>query len=87
MQKSTDGRNHKKAAPIICALVVLIPLALILAILVFPLLRESMSDTMAAIFITIYVLCILAVMGGIVAALVQRLREIKGGEEEEAKKY
>lgn len=87
MRRSTEGGSRKKIAPIACALVVLIPLALILAALIFPLLWESLSDTMAVIFIAIYVLFVLAVMGGVIAALAQRLREIRGGEEEEAKKY
>lgn len=35
----------------------------------------------------LYALVILAVIAGVVLAMVQRLREIEGGEEEDAKKY
>lgn len=35
----------------------------------------------------VYVLLFLAVAGGVLAALIQRWREVKKGEEEEARKY
>lgn len=38
-------------------------------------------------FVVVYVLLLLAVAVGVIAALVQRWREVKGGEEDEAKKY
>ena len=41
----------------------------------------------AIMILLLYAGCIIAVIVGIVAALNQRLREIEGGEEEEAKKY
>ena len=44
-------------------------------------------DLAAAAIIGFYALLGLAVVAGVIAALCQRLREIKGGEEEDAKKY
>ena len=37
--------------------------------------------------LALYIIVILAIAVGVVAALVQRWREVKGGEEDEAKKY
>lgn len=45
------------------------------------------SGAFAAGFTAVYVLLFLAVAAGVTAALVQRWREVKSGEEEAAKKY
>ena len=42
---------------------------------------------LATAFLVVYALVVLAMILGVIAALRQRLRELKGGEEEEAKKY
>ena len=70
-----------------CALVAVALLGLLLAILVYPLLWASYGDIIAVIFLAVYALIIVAIIGGILAAMVQRLREIEGGEEEDARKY
>ena len=44
-------------------------------------------DTIGVGIMAVYVLIGLAVIGGVLAAMVQRLREIAGGEEEDARKY
>lgn len=44
-------------------------------------------DAFTAGFTAVYVLFFLAVAAGVAAALVQRWREVRGGEEDEAKKY
>jgi len=71
----------------LCALLVLIPAALVLAVALFPLLGAELGNTLAAVFIGVYALAVLAIIGGVAAALVQRLREIDKGEEDDAKKY
>ena len=38
-------------------------------------------------FMALYVLAGAAVIGGVIAATIQRLHEISGGEEEDAKRY
>ena len=38
-------------------------------------------------FLVVYALAVGAIIAGVVAALCQRLREIRGGEEEDARKY
>ena len=45
------------------------------------------ADTIAVGVMALYGVVGLAVVGGVLAALIQRLREIKRGEEEDAKKY
>ena len=84
MQENT--KKNKRLAPIVCALVAVALLGLLLAILVYPLLWASYGDIIAVIFLAVYALIIVAIIGGILAALVQRLREIEGGEEEDARK-
>lgn len=42
---------------------------------------------LATVFLVVYALVVLAMILGVIAALRQRLRELKGGEEDEAKKY
>ena len=42
---------------------------------------------LATVFLVVYALAVLAMILGVIAALRQRLRELKGGEEDEAKKY
>ncbi len=85
MQENT--KKNKRLAPIVCALVAVALLGLLLAILVYPLLWASYGDIIAVIFLAVYALIIVAIIGGILAAMVQRLREIEGGEEEDARKY
>ena len=45
------------------------------------------GDSLALVFLVLYALLFLAIAGGVIAALVQRWREVKGGEEDEARKY
>ena len=82
-----NTRGSKRAAPIACALVAVVLLALVLAVLVVPLVGASYGDRVALVVLGVYALVVLAVIGGVLAALFQRLREIRGGEEEDAKQY
>lgn len=79
--------SRKKAGAVICAAVIIGLSALFLAFILFPLLTVGIGETAAVWIIIFYGIIILAVIVGIIAALVSRLREINGGEEEEAKKY
>lgn len=45
------------------------------------------GDGLVIGIVVVYALVFLAIAAGVVAALVQRWREVRGGEEDEAKKY
>ena len=79
--------TKKKIAPIAVAAVAVLLLAGVLLWMVLPLLRLTWGASEVTAFLAVYAIIVLAVMGGIIAALCQRLREIKGGEEEDARKY
>ncbi len=85
MRSNTD--NKKKIAPIAVTAAVVLLLAGVLLWLVFPMIRLTWGATGATAFLLVYALAVIAVIAGIVAALRQRLREIEGGEEDDAKKY
>ena len=83
MRKTTDRSKKTVGAVLAAGFFILIVLAC-LAFLLLPLLPWGTSLWAAV------VLCVLplaAVLIGVVAVLIQRLREIEGGEEDEAKKY
>lgn len=82
-----DIKKSKKKAPIICATVVIAFLGIFLATILFPLIGEVMGKALAVGFLLIYGGVIVAAIVGVVAALRQRLQEIEGGEEEDAKQY
>ena len=86
MQDTTDKKT-KKRAPIICAAIIIGVLAIFLATFIYPLLGASYGEVIALGILIIYALAILAVIAGILLALRQRLNEIEGGEEDEARKY
>lgn len=82
-----DNTKKKWIAPVVCAGVVILLLAVVLAALILPVVGGSYGNAAVAVFLGVYGLAILAVIVGVALALVQRLREIRGGEEDEAKKY
>ena len=79
--------TKKKKAPILCAAVIIGALAIFLATILFPLIGVAYGELFAVGFLLIYGFVILAVIVGVILALRQRLKEIEGGEEEDAKKY
>lgn len=79
--------NHKKKAPIICAVVMIVLLAIFLGAIIYPLLGDAHGEIVALGILLVYGLLIFAVIIGILFALRQRLKEIEGGEEDDAKKY
>ena len=82
-----NTKRNKRLAPIVCAVVAVAFMAVMLAVMIYPLLGDSYGNVAAVIFLGVYALIIVAVIAGILAALGQRLREIEGGEEEDAKRY
>ena len=87
MRKTTD-RKKKTAGAVLAAVVIALPVLLILALPLLPLL--PWVRTLEAAEIGALLLCavpLAAILIGVVVVLVQRIREIKGGEEDEAKKY
>ena len=90
MRKTTDKKGHGLVGGVIVTVLVVGFVLLVLAFLLqtlgplFPFLGELGVSLGIFLF---YVGAILAVGGGVVAALIQRWKEVKGGEEDEARKY
>ena len=80
-------KNTKKLAPIACAAIVIVLLALYIAVILFTLLTESLGDLIGIVVVVVATGIILAAIIGILAALRQRMKEIDKGEEEDAKIY
>ena len=83
----TMEKKAKKRVAIIAALVVIALMTLYLVGIVIPLVRETMGVGIAVTILVIYGAVILAGILGVSLALKQRLKEIEGGEEDEAKRY
>jgi len=81
------GSDNKKKAPIICAAVVIGLMLVYLAVIMYGIIGEAEGEVFAIGFLLIYGAVIVAAIVGVVLALRQRLKEIEGGEEEDAKKY
>ena len=86
MRANTDTRK-KKLAPVICAVAAMLFFAVYAGIFIYPLLCENMEGFVLKLILAIYVLLAAAAIVGVGAALLQRMKEIDGGEEEAAKKY
>lgn len=85
--RDNSEKRRKKVAPLLCAAVVVVFLGLFLGALLLPLLDVGSGDGGAVVILILYALVLLAVIVGVVIALIQRLREIERGEEEDARKY
>ena len=81
------NKEEKKRGAVISAVVIITMLAVFVGCILFPLISEMGGVFFAVMLLMLYIAGILAVIFGIIAALKQRLEEIEGGEEEEAKKY
>lgn len=84
--RNNSERNRKRAAPLACAALAVAFLGLFLAALLL-LLPDAGGDPSAVILLALYAAVVLAMIAGVLLALRQRLREIKGGEEDDAKRY
>lgn len=82
-----ETKETKKRASIRSAVVIIAILAVFVGFILFPLISEMGGMLFAVMVLLLYAGGIVAVIFGILAALKQRLEELEGGEEEEAKKY
>ncbi len=86
MRKTT--RNDKKIAPVIITVLVVL---YVLPLIVFALFALSeigrAGGVMTLLFLLLYLVLGGAVIVGVIRALLERLREIDGGEEEDASQY
>ena len=82
MRSNTD-RKPSRLAPVLAALGTILVVFILVGTMLWAFLSAGGADTIAALYGVVG----LAVVGGVLAALIQRLREIKRGEEEDAKKY
>ena len=81
------NKEDKKRGAVISAVIIITMLAVFVGCILFPLISEMGGVFFAVMLLMLYIAGILAVIFGVIAALKQRLDEIEGGEEEEAKKY
>ena len=87
MPNTTNSKHNKKIAPILCAAVFILFWLIYLAFLFTPMIGASVGGFAAVSFLFFVGLIILAMIVGVFLALRQRLQEIEGGEEDEAKQY
>ena len=80
---SAPSKARKRAAPLVWALVFIVILGVVIAAVLWGYAREPVPLWL----IVPYVAVLAGLIVGIVAALIQRLREIKKGEEDEAAQY
>ena len=86
MRSNTEKRRDC-LAPVLAALATVAVVLIFVGTLLWTFLAAGGMDTIGVGIMAVYVLIGLAVIGGVLAAMVQRLREIAGGEEEDARKY
>lgn len=87
MQNGAEKRYRGLAAAV-AALAMVVIFGLVLLGILSALGEAAAFDSgLAMAFLAVYALVVLAMIIGVVAALRQRLRELRDGEEEEAKKY
>lgn len=82
MQKSTKGRGPV----IVAALGTVVVALLFFGSLLWVMLEEEPIPAVIGMMV-VYGLLAVAIVVGVLYAMVQRLREIQGGEEDEARKY
>lgn len=82
MQKSTKSRGPV----IVAALGTVVVALLFFGSLLWVMLEEEPIPAVIGIM-AVYAILGIAIIVGVLCAMVQRLREIRGGEEEDAKKY
>ena len=79
--------SENKKASVVWAVVFILFFLLLLAAILFPFLHEGAADLLTGGILLIYGVIILAAIAGIIVALRQRLKELKDGEIDEARKY
>lgn len=86
MQRPTD-RREKKIAPVIVAVLVILYVLPLMGIVLWAAGQAGREGSHLPLLLLCYASLGGAVIVGILKALRQRLREIDGGEEDEASKY
>ena len=89
MPNSTDPKRPSRITPVFVAICVIAVVFLIVGSILLAFLAMGGANAFALGFMALYVLAGAAVIGGggVIAATIQRLHEISGGEEEDAKRY
>ena len=82
-----NNTKRKRLAPVLCAGGAILFLTGLLALLACGLLDLGSEDGVAIGILVLYGVILLAMIAGVAAALIQRLRELDRGEEEDARKY
>ena len=83
-----DNTNRKKIAPVVVSVLVCLYVGPLVAGVLAAMLGLAKTGAGGLLpFLLLYALAGGAVMAGVLTAMAQRLREIDGGEEEDAKKY
>lgn len=83
MATEKKNRQKKRFGSLVSAVIVIAFMAAWMALLIWIKIQDAMPNVIFYIMISAYILAII----GIIIALVQRLSEINGGEEDEASKY
>lgn len=86
MRDNSDKRK-KRTAPLLCAALAVACSGAFLAVIVYCLLGVGSEIGAVRVLLALYALAVLAVIAGVLIALRQRLREIEGGEEDDAAQY
>ena len=79
--------RSKSIAPIVCAVVIITLVMATIGVFAFAAAIVWMESTAVGILIGVYALLYVAIIVGVVFALRERLREIRGGEEDDASQY
>ena len=85
--QSNTSKGPSRLAPILAAAGTVTVVLVVVGTVLWAFLASGGADTMAVGIMILYAAGGVAVIGGVVAAMVQRLREIRRGEEADAKKY
>ena len=83
MATEKKNRQKKRFGSLVSAVIVIAFMAAWMALLIWIKIQDAMPNVIFYIMISVYILAII----GIIIAVVQRLSEINGGEEDEASKY
>ena len=78
MRSNTD-RKPSRLAPVLAALGTILVVFILVGTMLWAFLSAGGADTIAVGVMALYGVVGLAVVGGVLAALIQRLREIKRG--------
>ena len=80
---ATPSKARRRIAPIVCALVLCVIFGAVIAFVVW----LAMQTPIPLFFVILYAGAYVGAIVGLVIALIQRIKEINGGEEDEAVQY